>query len=336
LKEREEKMVIVRPIKGFYLLTVILIAVLLPLSLFFALQKPVSINVDGKTIHSRVFFASKVGEVLEKESIKIGARDMVEPSLNAVVKKNCNIVVTRAFKVTVVADGKSNNVISTPISIREAIKLAGVTLGEKDIVKNLASRQNCSGPGDRGNSCYRKPGNRKKQRFPAVQTGLQTIPWKGAYPPLSAGKDGLAMQTIRVIYHNGQEVKREVIKSETLVEPKNRLVAMGTITSVSRGSHTINFKEAKYMETSAYTYTGYRTATGRTPEVGTVAVDPSVIPLGSSCIRRIWLCSGSGYWRSHQRHRVDVFMEDALIAQLGEANSKGVYHELTADVFTYV
>ena len=74
---------IVRPLKGAYLLMAVLLAVLLPLSLFFALQKPVSITVDGKTIHSRVFFASKVGEVLARESIRVGSRDMVEPSLNA-------------------------------------------------------------------------------------------------------------------------------------------------------------------------------------------------------------------------------------------------------------
>ena len=39
------------------------------------------------------------------------------------------------------------------------------------------------------------------------------------------------------------------------------------------------------FEATAYTWTGYRTATGTWPSRGTVAVDPEVIPLGT----KIWV-----------------------------------------------
>lgn len=39
--------------------------------------------------------------------------------------------------------------------------------------------------------------------------------------------------------------------------------------------------EPQIFEATAYTWTGYRTATGTWPSRGTVAVDPNVIPLGS-------------------------------------------------------
>ena len=39
------------------------------------------------------------------------------------------------------------------------------------------------------------------------------------------------------------------------------------------------------MEATAYTWTGQRTASGTWPAVGTVAVDPEVIPLGT----RLWV-----------------------------------------------
>jgi 3D (Asp-Asp-Asp) domain-containing protein len=49
---------------------------------------------------------------------------------------------------------------------------------------------------------------------------------------------------------------------------------------VSRGAERVMM-----MEATAYTWTGNRTASGTWPAVGTVAVDPEVIPLGT----RLWI-----------------------------------------------
>ncbi|MBC7340849.1 MAG: 3D domain-containing protein [Clostridia bacterium] len=63
------------------------------------------------------------------------------------------------------------------------------------------------------------------------------------------------------------------------------------------------------MWATAYTHTGNRTATGTWPEVGTVAVDPKVIPLGT----RLWV-EGYGWGtaldtgRLIRGRRIDVFM----------------------------
>lgn len=63
------------------------------------------------------------------------------------------------------------------------------------------------------------------------------------------------------------------------------------------------------MWATAYTHTGNRTASGMWPEVGTVAVDPEVIPLGT----RLWV-EGYGWGvaadtgRLIQGRRIDVFL----------------------------
>ena len=134
---------------------------------------------------------------------------------------------------------------------------------------------------------------------------------KGLTRTVSPGVEGLARNTVKVTYHNGQEVKREVVNSEVIKEPQNKVVAMGAITSVSRGGQNLNFREARYMTASAYTYTGHRTATGQNPAVGMVAVDPSVVPLGT----RMYV-EGYGYavaadtGGSIRGDRIDLFMEE--------------------------
>jgi len=293
------------------LVATIFFMIVMGISLFFALQKPVTIAVDGKVIKSGVFFTSTVNKVLEKEAIILGKHDQVQPSLNSKIKKDTRIVVTRAFPVKIIADGNSKEIITTPISIKEAIRLAGFELGEKDIVKTIPVTKTVP---NQEIEVIRVAETEVSVQEP-IPCGLERTSdnslERGLTKTISAGKNGLAKNTVKIIYHNGQEVKREVINSETLVEPKNRVIAMGTITAVSRGSQLLKFREARYMETSAYTYTGNRTATGKHPEVGLVAVDPGVIPMGS----RLYI-EGYGYGRaadtggSIKGNRLDLFMED--------------------------
>jgi 3D (Asp-Asp-Asp) domain-containing protein len=134
---------------------------------------------------------------------------------------------------------------------------------------------------------------------------------KGLTRTVRAGSNGIAKNTIKITFYNGVEAKREIIKVETVKEPVNKIVAMGTITEVSRGGQNFRFREARYVIASAYTYTGSRTSTGRTPAVGMVAVDPSVIPMGT----RMYV-EGYGYAYAADRggdikgDRVDLFMEE--------------------------
>ena len=53
------------------------------------------------------------------------------------------------------------------------------------------------------------------------------------------------------------------------------------IGELTLGEETFKYTRRLSMESTAYTWTGDKTATGTWPTVGTIAVDPQVIPLGS-------------------------------------------------------
>ena len=285
--------------------------VVLLISAFFALQKPVQVFADGQVIKTRIFFSGTVKEVLDKNGIIVGEYDKVEPALDDEVVKGTNIAITRAFKVLVKADGEEKIVFTTPVPIKEAITIAGVNLEEKDIIKTQAVEVTVP--------------NQVIEIIRVTEEQIQveeTVPYKtnqtvddslekGLTKTVTKGKNGLALNTVKVVYHNGEEVERKVIDSKIVQEPINKLVAVGNITSVSRGGHLLKFKEARLMQASAYTYTGNRTATGKEPAVGLVAVDPKVIPLGT----RLYI-EGYGYAQaadtggSIKGDKVDLFMED--------------------------
>lgn len=133
---------------------------------------------------------------------------------------------------------------------------------------------------------------------------------QGISKTIQEGKDGLVRNIYSITYHNGQEISRQKIRTETLVQPQNQLIAVGSSYTVSRGGQRFDFRETRYMESTAYTYTGHRTATGLSPAVGLVAVDPSIIPLGT----RMYV-EGYGYATAADTggaikgNRIDVFLE---------------------------
>ncbi|NLF44859.1 MAG: DUF348 domain-containing protein [Syntrophomonadaceae bacterium] len=277
----------------------------------YAMQKPVTIVADGNTIETHAFFARSVADILENNNIILGEKDEVEPALDNPLKRNTRIIVSRAFSVNVIADGSVREIISTPVVVKEAIKMAGIDLNSEDIVTPGLTEKTQP---DQNIEVIRVS-TEQVEIEQTIQCGVErTIDnnlEKGLTRTVQNGRDGLSRDTIKVVYHNGTEVQREIIDSKVIAEPVNRVIAMGNITNVSRSGSSLNFREARYMVASAYTYTGNRTATGQQPAVGLVAVDPRVIPLGTSLY-----IEGYGYAKaadtggSIRGDRLDLFMED--------------------------
>jgi 3D (Asp-Asp-Asp) domain-containing protein len=126
-----------------------------------------------------------------------------------------------------------------------------------------------------------------------------------------AGTPGEGQRLVKVTYVNGKAVKSLLVKDTVLRPPQSRLIAYGTVTSISRGGRTIRFRDSMEAVATAYSYrNGSYTCTGQRARFGVVAVDPSVIPLGT----RLYI-DGYGYATAGdigsaiKGNRVDVFFE---------------------------
>lgn len=103
-------------------------------------------------------------------------------------------------------------------------------------------------------------------------------------------------------------------------------------TASEQGSNTIvvdgktyTFKEKMTMELTAYTHTGRKTATGTWPDLGTLSVDPSVIPYGTKVF-----VEGYGFGVARDTGvsgmRIDVFLNtEAECRTFGRRRNKAVY-----------
>ena len=142
-----------------------------------------------------------------------------------------------------------------------------------------------------------------------TETYTQTVPYAvqevnddtlaaGERQVITAGSDGEMLCTAQVTYVNGVETERSVLSSEITAAPVDEIVAVGTaVEQRSVGELTISDGIITLPSGDILTYTGSMqgfatayswydtnckiTATGTTVQVGTVAVDPSVIPYGT-------------------------------------------------------
>lgn len=292
----------------FWLLSLVSIALLI-VGGYFYVQKDVSIFIDGKKTQVHTF-KKTVGEALTEANISVKENDRIIPGLAQEIIDKDSIRITRAIPVTVVADGKEIKLETVPVSVTKVLKMSGVKLGSLDYPSKALNQTVSSGD--------KIKVTRVKQEYVTKKVVLEFTEERRLDPKLEKGitrlvrkgSPGLAEKTILITYKDGKPVSRTLAGKKIIKEPKSRLIAMGTISSASRSGKRFDFERALVVEATAYTHTGSRTATGLYPEVGTVAVDPDIIPLGSKLyIEGYGFAKAQDVGGAIRGNRVDVFVD---------------------------
>lgn len=112
------------------------------------------------------------------------------------------------------------------------------------------------------------------------------------------GIRGIERRVVKTTRIDGEISSEQITHQFMLEAPKKRVIIRNSQPVVAENREPkealdlskLNVQRVLSMEATAYTYTGYRTATGVEPREGLIAVDPRVIPLGS----RVYV-EGYGY-----------------------------------------
>ena len=123
---------------------------------------------------------------------------------------------------------------------------------------------------------------------------------KGTTVTVREGVPGQTVKRYRVKYFGGVETERTLISESVSLQPVDKIVEYGNMEETSSVSDTgFSYKAVYVFEATAYDMSpeenggyGGMTATGVPLDVGIVAVDPKVIPLGS----RVYIEALDGSW----------------------------------------
>ena len=286
---------------------------------------PIIVKVDGKDISFKTA-AANVAEALKEKSIFVAPEDLVEPNLTNKLKAGMKVAITRALPITILVDGKELPVKSPQPTVAQVLNEAKVAVGPLD--KVLPSL-NTSASNNLKIKVIRvaQKEEQVEQRVP-----FETVRRKdrsmalGINKVIQEGKNGLARLRYKIITEDGRPVKKELLGRSILSPSISRVIAMGTLQTVSRGGNEFKYTEALNMRTSAYTHTGHRTASGTQPSRGVAAVDPRVIPIGS----KLYI-EGYGYATALdiggdiKGSRIDLFFETRREALNWGLRTKKVY-----------
>jgi uncharacterized protein YabE (DUF348 family) len=284
-------------------LTVLLVCGVLALA-----PEPVIITVDGHPVLYRSLYRT-VGSVLAEAGVKLGPNDAVQPDPGTTVTRGMLIAVNRAVGVRVNVDGRTVVVQTPKASVGDVLQAAGIDLGSLDRVNISLGDVVANGTVITVNRVAEKIMTERSQLPAPVERMDDPQMERGESRVVRAGTPGEAERQFEVTFVDGRPNGRVLLSSLVVRNPVSRLIAFGTVSTVSRGGNAIPFRNAINVVATAYSAeNGSHTCTGQLVRFGVVAVDPAVIPLGT----RLYI-EGYGYatagdvGRAIKGDRIDVF-----------------------------
>ena len=282
--------------------------------------KEVTISVDGN--QSIIWTTEKrVKNILEEANIEVAEHDDISLSLDTEVGADHKIDIQKAFQLTLVDGLEERQVWSTSTTVANFLKQQGITLGEYDRVGK--KMEEVITPGDRiAVVRVEKVTDVVEESIDfAVEKKTDSSLLKGKEKVVTTGKKGTVERTFEVVKENGKVVSKTLQKENVMKAPTKQVVAVGTkviTASVSRSNSSAP-SQGKEFYVTATDYTASCsgcsgvTATGvnlkANPSSKVIAVDPSIIPLGS----KVWV-EGYGYaiaadtGGAIKGHKIDVFV----------------------------
>lgn len=295
-----------------------------------AIKKDITIEDIGgvKAVNT---FKETVSDVLEENDIQMIPQDKISVNMTEKLKDGMNIKISRAKAIVINADGNDTVILTTAPDVKSVLEEAQIKLGEIDKVSPGLDSEIIGNTTIAVTRVEEKIVKQEMKMDFANDVRKSDDLDKGLVRVVKKGSSGLKELSIKVIFENGKEVKREIAEEKVLKEPVNGIIEEGSRTTfVSSRGQVTRFARALKMTATAYdatfescgkhpdhpqygiTYSGLRV------RPGIVAVDPKVIPLGTYLY-----VEGYG---------------EALAADIGGAikgNRIDLYYESPSDVSKY-
>ncbi len=283
-----------------------------------------SVNSNDKVVRT---YTNTVEEFLEEQEVNLDDVASVGVALDSKIYdgQKVSVEVTNNYKVLV--DGQTLKISMAAKNVGDVLNEANITLGEHDIVEPKVS---AAATTDLVIDIHRvtiEEEIRETELAYSVETQKDSTMFSGEKMVLQRGQAGLQADTYLVTYRDGEYYSEELVNSE-VTEPVTEIVAVGTVVVASLNSDDEDSENestasnqvapngmsyAKVLTCKATAYhepEGSLTKSGTLSRVGAIAVDPSVIPLGTKLyVEGYGYCVAEDTGGLIKGNRIDVYLD---------------------------
>lgn len=262
------------------------------LNMDFDIIKANEINIkNGDETKTVMLAKGTVADVLERANITLEDGQVSVPSTESQIKSDLTVKILNGYEIQVTADGETKKVIAPAGNVVKSLNSLGYDISKDDILSVSKDSDVIKG---------------LKVKIKRVTYGEETVTESIGYGSVrknskkvnigqskieSYGKKGEKLVTRKCKYIDGKKSSSKVIKTKVIKEPVDEVVLVGTKAPASNGNagtftdmygNQVSYSRVLTGSGTAYTApAGALTASGVPAYYGGVAVNPSIIPLGS-------------------------------------------------------
>lgn len=244
-------------------------------------------------------------EILENEGIALSSDDEVEFTgfdENGIA----DLIIHRAFPVSISADGKTTVVTMARGTVNDALKKAGISLADDDLINVSPYEKAVSGMQISINRVTYKTVTEETALAFDVETKETKALYKGKTLVTQVGKEGKKVATFRQTLVDGVVTHVEELSNEIVEQPITQRQIVGTsLTPIASeilppenfeldaNGIPVNYTKVLTGKATAYSsrrYPSVRGASGQYLKPGSVAVNPNIIPYGT----KLYITSADG------------------------------------------
>lgn len=248
------------------------------------LRKDLTLVVAGEPTKTMTFKRT-VGEVLAETGIILGHDDEVSPTSTSYLRTGQTVTIRRAVPVTIDLDGKLLTIRSAAPTVGETLRRAGISLGPHDLVTPAPNSPVTADTDIRVVRPISKTVSEQIVIPNQVKSSVDASLPRGVVRVIREGRSGLRERQYKLTKARGKVVSRELVGERLARSPIDRVIIVGSKMLVTTNGRFAGREFLSMVATAYAPYccpgVGIRSASGLQAGFGVVAVDPTIIPLGT-------------------------------------------------------